>query len=78
MVYFQLVKHGKATIGNELSLLLPRVESKVGRKTFAFQGVKIFSKVTNKLSETSVLKFKCFCKDLTLIFKIFFNLFYCQ
>ena len=67
--YFQRLQHGKATRGNEHSLLLPRVKSEAGRKTFAFQGVKIFNKVPNKLkSETSVLKFKSNCKDFNFDF----------
>ena len=36
MEYFQRVKHCKSTRGNEHSLLLPRVKSEAGRKTFAF------------------------------------------
>ena len=65
MEYFQRVKHSKATRGNELSLLLPRVKSEAGRKTFAFQGVKFFNKVPRKLqSETSILKFESCFKEL--------------
>ena len=69
MEYFQRVKHSKATRGKEHSLLLPRVKSEAGRKTFAFQGVKISNKVPNKLkSETSILKFKSYCKDINFDF----------
>ena len=36
MEYFQGIKHYKETRGNEHSLLLPKVKSEAGRKTFAF------------------------------------------
>ena len=69
MEYFKRVKHSKATRGNEHNLMLPRVKSEAGRKTFAFQGVKIFNKVPNKLkSETSILNFKSYCKDINFDF----------
>ena len=69
MKYFQRVKHSKATRGNEQSLLLPRVKSEAGRKTFAFKGVKIFNEVPSSLkSETSMLKFKSYCKDFNFDF----------
>ena len=55
--------------GNEYSLLLPRVKSEAGWKTFAFQCVKIFKKVPNRLkSATSILKFKIYCKDFNFDF----------
>ena len=69
MEYLQRVKHGKKTHGNENSLLLRRVKSEAGRKTFAFQGSKIFNKVPNRLKkETSILKFKSYCKDFNFDF----------
>ena len=67
--YFQCVKHSKATRGNKLSPLLPQVRSEAGRKTFAFQGAKMFNKVPNRLkNETSILKFKSYCKDFNFDF----------
>ena len=69
MEYFQRVKHGKETRGNENSLLLPRVKSEAGRKTFAFQGAKIFNKVPNRLKrETSKLKLKSYCNGFNFDF----------
>ena len=44
-------------------------KSEAGWKTFAFQGVNIFNKVPKKLkSETSILKFKSYCKDINFDF----------
>ena len=52
--YFWHVTHRKATCGIELSLLVPRVKSGVGWKTFAFQGAKYLKKIPDKLkSETT-------------------------
>ena len=48
---------------------MPRVKSEAGRKTFAFKGVKIFNKVPNSLkSETSILMFKSYSKDVNFDF----------
>ena len=53
----------------EHSLLASIVKSEAGWKTLAFQGPKIFNKVSNRLKiEKSVLKFKSNCKDFNFDF----------
>ena len=54
MEYFQRVKHGKETRGNENSLLLPRVKSEGRRKTLPFQGAKIFQQTKERNIHTEV------------------------
>ena len=69
MEYFQHVQHSKATRGNEHTLLLPGVKSEAAWKTFAFQGVQMFTKVPKKLkSETSILKVTSYCKGINFDF----------
>ena len=40
---FVRFKHAKDTRGNGSRLILPKVKTEVGRKTFAFQGALIFN-----------------------------------
>lgn len=40
---FSLLNHGKNTRGNGLNLVLPKVKTQSGKKTFAFQGVKLYN-----------------------------------
>ena len=69
MKYFKRAQHCKGTRGNKHSLTLPRIKSEAGRKTFAFQGAKIFNKIPNTVkTETSIVKFKTGCKDFDFDF----------
>ena len=43
--YFKHLDHCKGTRGNDQNLLLPKVKSEAGRKTFAFLAAKIFNKL---------------------------------
>ena len=51
--------HGKDTRGNGSRLVLPKVKTETGRKTFAFQGVMIFNGLpTDIMNEPYFVKFK--------------------
>jgi len=55
--------HCNGTRGNDHSLLLPKVKSEVGRKTFGFLGAKIFNKLPNNMkTKSSIVTFKTACK----------------
>ena len=57
------------TLNNNKSVVIPKVRTETGRKTFSFQGAKIFNKLTNNLqTETSLLRFKASSKDTNLDF----------
>ena len=46
-------------------IVLPKVKSETGKKAFAFQGANIFNKLTDDMkTETSILRFKTFCKKI--------------
>ena len=49
--YFGRLDHSKGTRGNDHSLLLPKVKSVAGRKTFPFLGAKIFPKLPNSIED---------------------------
>ena len=67
--YFKCLDNCKGTRGNDQSSLLPNVESKAGRKTFAFLGAKIFNKLpSNVNTESSIDKFKTARKDFNFDF----------
>ena len=56
---FSLLNHGKNTRGNGLNLVLPKVKTQSGKKTFAFQGVKLYNNLIRELKEErSMLLFK--------------------
>ena len=50
---FERVDHGKDTRGNGSRLILPKVKTEAGRKTFAFQGVQIFNGLSTDLRNES-------------------------
>ena len=57
------------TRNNNKSVVIPKVRTETGRKTFSFQGAKIFNKLPNNLqTETSLLRFKASSKDTNLDF----------
>ena len=57
--YFTRTCHTKSTRGNNKNLVLPRVRSESGRKTFAFYEAKIFNILPNDMkTETSILHYK--------------------
>ena len=49
--YFTKLSHSKETRGNNLNLVLPKVRTEAGRKTFAFQGTLIYNKLPTDLKE---------------------------
>ena len=56
---FSKLNHGKNTRGNGLNLVLPKVKTESGKKTFAFQGTTLYNKLTRELKEErSLLLFK--------------------
>ena len=56
---FSLLNHGKNTQGNGLNLVLPKVKTESGKRTFAFQGAKLYNNLTRELKEErSLLLFK--------------------
>ncbi len=63
---FSKLNHGKNTRGNGLKLVLPKVKTESGKKAFAFQGTKLYNKLTRELKEERSL----------LLFKSKLNLFY--
>ena len=67
--YFKRLGHCKGTRGNDHSLLLLKVKSEAGRKTFGFLGAKIFNKLPNNMKTgSSIVKFKTACKDFNFDF----------
>ncbi|CAB4019252.1 Hypothetical predicted protein [Paramuricea clavata] len=56
---FSKLNQGKNTRGNGMNLVLPKVRTESGKKTFAFQGTKLYNKLTRELKEErSLLLFK--------------------
>ena len=56
---FERFDHGKETRGNRSRLVLPKVKTEAGRKTFAFQGALIFNGLpTDLMNEPYFINFK--------------------
>ena len=56
---FEQFDHGKDTRGNGSRLVLPKVKTEAGRKTFAFQGALIFNGLlTDLMNEPYFVNFK--------------------
>ena len=56
---FERFDHGKETRGNGSRLVLPKVKTEAGRKTFAFQGALIFNGLpTDLMNEPYFINFK--------------------
>ena len=67
--YFKKVSHGKCTRANNTNIVLPKIRTETGRKTFAYQGAIIFNKLPNELkTEKSLLRFRSSCKDFNFDF----------
>ena len=67
--YFTRNSHKMNTRNNNNSVLIPKVRTETGRKTFSFQGAKVFNNLPNNLqTETSLLRFKASSKDTNLDF----------
>ena len=67
--YFTRVNHSQRTRANTKNVVVPKVRSETGKKAFSFQGAKIFNKLTDEMkSETSILRFKTFCKHFNFDF----------
>ncbi len=63
--YFKKIQHHKETRGNNINLVLPKVRTEAGRKSFLFQGSMIFNKLPNALKgEQSIVNFKRQCNQL--------------
>ena len=63
--YFKKIQHQKETRGNNINLLLPKVRTEAGRKSFLFQGSKIYNKLPDALKgEKSVMAFKRQCDQI--------------
>ena len=61
--YFICLYHCKGTCRNDHSLLLPKVKSEAGRRTFAFLDARTLNKLpSNMKNESSIVKFKTACK----------------
>ena len=62
--YFTRVNHSQRTHANTKNIVLPRVKSETGKKTFSIQGAKIFNQLTEEMkTETLILRFQTFCKN---------------
>ena len=67
--------HNRSLSNFRLLLMNERISGKANTR-LAFLGAKAFNKFQNKLkTETSMVKFKTACKDLTLTFNLFFELY---
>ena len=67
--YFTRQNHKVNTRKNNKSLVVPKVRTETGRKTFSLQGAKIFNILPNSLQiEKSLLRFKASSKDTNLDF----------
>lgn len=67
--YFIRSNHTKNTRGNHKSLILPKVRTESGRKSFAFLGAKIFNKLPNEVKiVNSIMTFKTNCKNVDFDF----------
>ena len=67
--YFTRNSHKMNTRNNNKSVVIPKVRTETGRKTFSFQGAKVFNNLPNNLqTETSLLRFKASSKDTNLDF----------
>ena len=67
--YFTRNSHNINTRKNNKSVVLPKVRTETGRKTFAFQGAKIFNNLPDDLqTEISLLKFKASSKNTNFDF----------
>ena len=56
---FEFFNHGKNTRGKGCSLIVPRVKTEAGRKTFKLQGCKLFNELPKDMkSEKSIVRFK--------------------
>ena len=49
--YFKKILHQKETRGNNTNLLLPKVRTEAGRKSFLFQGSKLYNKLPTALKQ---------------------------
>ena len=68
--YFKKILHQKETRGNNTNLLLPKVRTEAGRKSFLFQGSKLYNKLPTALKqEQSVMNFKRQCDQLDCEFE---------
>ena len=64
---FNLISHNIRTRGNNSLLMLPRVRTEAGRKTFAFYGAHIFNRLPKELrNEGSLFIFKRKIKLISL------------
>ena len=62
-------RHNVNTRGNNKNLVVPKVRTETGRKTFSFQGAKVFNNLPDYLKiETSILRFKAHIKNINLNF----------
>ena len=57
--FFTFLNHGKNTRGDGCSLIVPRIKTKAGRKTFKFQGCKLYNELPKEMkTEKSIVRFK--------------------
>ena len=60
---------GMNTRGNNKSVVMPKVKSENGKKTFMFQGAKVFNMIPNDMHDSqSLLSFKSRCNDIDFDF----------
>ena len=69
--YFVKISHSKETRGNNKNLVLLRVRTEAGWKTFAFQGSAIFNLLPAEMKEQkSLLQFKNMCDTFDFDFGV--------
>ena len=63
--YFTRTNHCKATRGNNSLIVLPKVHTESGRKSFMYQGALLFNQLKNSVrDETSLVRFKHCYQDI--------------
>lgn len=63
--YFTRLHHCKITRGNNSLIILPKVRTESGRRSFKYQGAYIYNNLSKSVrDETSLVRFKHCCKDI--------------
>ena len=67
--HFIRLDHQKDTRGNKSNLIVPHIRTEMARKTFSYQGVKIYNRLPPELKhENSFMRFKKGCNDFDFSF----------
>ena len=53
--YFKRVAHVKCTRANNTNIVLPKIRTETGKKTFAYQGAILFNKLSSKFEDRTII-----------------------